>query len=181
MSTTYLFIIGAIAVAYLIFMFGLRRLLVRKTTDAVTDLTADEAMRRYLAQIVPELPLDDYRLLWGSTFANTDITRIYAYNETKIFVIPAKLQQGELVMPENQPSVEIDLSTVDHIWFGKKDNLIRMMFVTLIFDAKNEEDNFDIWREKQDVCGADNRPNFRAFIAFMEEWAAKRGIPTQTL
>lgn len=181
MSTTYFLIIGAIAVAYLVFMFGMRRLLTKKRDDAVCDCTADEAMKLYLERVAPGVNLGDCRLLWGSTFANTDITRIYAYNDEKIFVIPAKLANGEIVMPDDQPYVEIGLGSVDHIWFGKKDSLIRKLFVTLFFDAQNENDNFDIWCEKNDVCGNDNRPNFREFIAFMEEWAQRHDIHTEDI
>ena len=181
MSTGYFLIIGAIAVIYLVFMFGLRGILKKNHQDAVTDMTADEAMKLYLERIVPGLNPGDFRLLWGSTFANTDITRIYAYNEERILVIPAKVADGGIVMPDNQPSAEIELKTIDHIWFGKKDSMIRKLFVTLFFDAKNDDDNFDIWCEKRDVCGNDNRPDFREFIDFMENWAKKHNIPTEDL
>ena len=182
MSTTYFLIIGAIIVAYLIFTLGLRKLIVKKTQENdFIDGSADEAMRLYLKRIVPELNVNDYQLLWGSTFGNTDIIRIFAYNEERIVVIPAKLEQGEIVMPANQPSVQIELSTVDHIHIGRKESLTRMMFVTLFFDAKDEKNNFDIWREKKDVCGNDNRPEFVKFIDFIEDWAKRHDIPTETV
>ena len=181
MNTTYFLIIGAIGVAYLIFMVGLRNVIGKKPQEAISDFSADEAMKMYLERMVPEINVNDYRLLWGSTFGNTDINRIFAYNEEKIHVIPAKVLNGELVTPEGQPFVTIELSTVDHIWFGKKESLMRMMFVQLFFDAKNEDDNFEIWREKKDVCGNDNRPDFVAFIEFMENWAKKQNIPTEDL
>lgn len=181
MSTTYFLIIGAIAAAYLIFMYGIRRLLVKRTPEAVSDLSADEAMKRYLEETVPDLNVSEYRLLWGATFGNTDIIRIFAYNEERILVIPAKLEQGEIVMPADQPSERIELDTIDHIHIGRKESLIRMMFVTLFFDAKDETNNFDIWREKTDACGNDNRPNFVRFIDFIEDWAQRHNIPTETL
>ena len=181
MSTSYFLIIGAIAVAYLVFMYGVRNMLVKKNHGFVADFTADEAMKRYLKRLLPELNTDDFRLVWGSTFANTDIMRIYAYNDERILVIPAKLANGEIVMPEDQPSAEIELASIDHIWFGKKDSLTRSLFITLFFDADNDEDNFDIWCEKRDVCGNDNRPCFREFIEFMESWAKKHNIPTEDL
>lgn len=180
MSTTYLLIIAAIAVAYLVFMFGLRRLMVKKTKSDVSDLPAAEAMKLYLERIVPELSIGDYRLLWGSTYANTDITRIYAYNSERIHVIPAKLLNGELVMPESQPSAEIELDTVDHIYFGKKDSLMRILFVNFVFD-KDDNENFDIWCEKKDIEGNDNRPAFREFIEFIENWAKEHNIQTEDL
>lgn len=181
MTTTYLLIIGAIIAAYLIFMYGLRSVITKRSPETVSDCSADEAMKHYLKQVVPDLNTDEYRLLWGATFANTDITRIYAYNEERILVIPAKLEQGEIVMPAGQPSEQIELNTVDHIHIGRKENLVRMMFVTLFFDAKDENNNFDIWRQKKDVCGADNRPNFIAFIDFVEDWAGRHNIPTELL
>lgn len=181
MSTSYILIIVAVAVAYLVVMYGLRGVLKKKAAGVVSDSTADEAMRLYLERVVPGLNTGDYRLMWGSTFANTDITRIYAYNAERIFVIPAKLAAGEIVMPDDQPSAEIELATVDHIWFGKKDTMIRKLFVTLFFDAGNDDDNFDIWCEKTDVCGNDNRPNFRAFIDFMESWAKEHNIRTEDI
>lgn len=181
MNTTYFFIIGAIVIAYLVFTLGFRNLLVKRRQSAVSDCSADEAMKLYLKQIVPELKVDEYRLLWGSTYANTDITRIYAYNEERILVIPAKLEQGEIVMPDNQPFENIALDTIDHMHFGRKESITRMMFVTLFFDAQDEENNFDIWREKKDVCGNDNRPNFVQFIDFMEDWAQKHNIHTELL
>ena len=181
MSKTYLLIIAAIAVAYLIYMYGLRRLMTRKPADVVTDMSAYEAMKLYLGKTLPELNVGDYRLLWGSTFGNTDINRIFAYNSERILVIPAKVLNGELVMPEAQPSADIELDSIDHIWFGKKESSIRMMFVTLFFNAKDDDNNFDIWREKKDVCGDDNRPAFREFIAFMEGWAKEHSIRTEDL
>ena len=56
-----------------------------------------------------------------------------------------------------------------------------MLSVDLFFREKNDEDGFQIWCEKKDVCGNDNLPNFRNFIAFLEEWARKHNIPTQDL
>ncbi|MCH5173756.1 MAG: hypothetical protein J1D85_06060 [Bacteroidales bacterium] len=181
MNATYLLIIGAIAAAYLIFMYGIRRRLVKRTSEPVSDLSADEAMKRYLEKTVPELDVKEYRLLWGATFGNTDIIRIFAYNEERILVIPAKVEDGDIVMPAGQPSAHIELDTVDHIHIGRKESLMRMMFVTLFFDAKDEENNFDIWREKTDACGNDNRPNFVEFIDFIEDWARRHNIPTETL
>ena len=181
MDTSYLLLIGAIAVAYLIFMFGIRRLLVKKSVDVVTDLTADEAMKQYLGRVAPEINTDDFRLLWGATYANTDITRIFAYNAERIYVIPAKLTQGGLVMPADQPAAMSELREIDHIWFGRKDSLIRMLFVDLFFDAKDDDNRFQIWCQKKDVCGNDNRPEFRKFIDFLAEWAQQHSIQTEDL
>ena len=183
MSTTYFMIAGAIIVAYLVITFGFRSLISKRTNaqEFVSDYSADEAMRLYLQQVVPDLNVSEHRLVLGATFGNTDIIRIFAYNEERIFSIPAKVERGEIVMPADQPSVQIELSSVDHIHIGRKDNFMRMPFVTLFFDAKNEEDNFDIWREKKDVCGNDNRPNFVEFIDFMEGWAKRHNIHTEIL
>ena len=181
MSTNYLLWIGAIVVAYLVFMYGLRHLLAKKPAEAVTDLTADEAMKQYLGRVAPEIDPAHFRLLWGSTFANTDITRIYAYNAERICVIPAKVAQGELVMPVDQPAATIELREVDHIWFGRKDSLLRMLSVDLFFGPEDDDNRFQIWCEKKDVCGNDNRPEFRKFIDFLDAWAKQHNIPTEDL
>jgi len=181
MSTTYLFIIGGIVVAYLIFMFGIRNLLVKKTQGVVTDCTAEEAMSNYLQQILQGFNPKDFQLVWGSTFANTDITRVFAYNDSQILVIPCKLLNGELVMPENQPSAAINLADVNHIRIGRKETIMRMPFVTLFFDAEDNDNNFDLWREKKDVCGNNNHAAFQKFIDFMENWAKEHNIPVEEI
>ena len=135
----------------------------------------------YLGRVAPEIDTADYRLVWGSTFANTDITRIYAYNAERICVVPAKLEQGKLVMPADQPWATIELDTIDHMWFGRKDSLLRILSVDVFFDAKDNDNNFQIWCEKRDVCGNDNRPEFRKFIDFLDDWAKQHNIPTEDL
>ena len=198
MNTSYLCIIGGIAVAYLVIMHVIRYLLPKRrqeecdtcdenvTPNAAPEGvaiagSANEAMKRYLVEMIQEFNSDDFQIVWASTFANTDIERIVAYNDKQILVIPAKVVNGRLVMPENQQSVVINLSDVDHIHFSRKVSWARIMFVTLFFDPKDEKNNFDIWGTKKDPCGNDNNPNFLKFIDFVEQWAKEHNVQIELI
>ncbi|MCH5175504.1 MAG: hypothetical protein J1F40_06420 [Prevotellaceae bacterium] len=205
MTTTYLAIIGVIAVVYMVVMYVIRNLLLRnrreKNNDAVNESTYEgdenvdstplegvaigasvhEAMKCYMEIMIEGFNPDDFQLVWASTFGNTDIERIVAYNDRQILVIPAKAMNGMLVMPENQPSAAIDLSEVDHIHFSRKVSWARIMFVTLFFDPKDEKNNFDIWGTKKDPCGNDNNPNFVKFVDFMEQWAKEHNVKSELI
>ena len=204
MNTSYICIIGAIVVAYLIIMYGIRFLLLKRRgvddkgdgevvanpaenetinmpEGVVIGASAYEAMKRYLVETIQDFDSNDFQLVWASTYANTDIERIVAYNEQRILVIPAKVLNGMLVMPENQPLVAIDLSDVDHVHFSRKVSWARIMFVTLFFDPKDDKNNFDIWGTKKDLCGNDNNPNFLKFVDFMEEWAKEHNVPAELI
>lgn len=204
MNTSYLCIIGGIAVVYLIVMHGIRYLISKRNgvnNDSENEATSNppenvtqnppegviigasayDAMKRYLEKIIQNFNSDDFQLVWASTFANTDIERIVAYNDQQILVIPAKVMNGRLVMPENQPSVAIDLSDVDHIHFSRKVSWARIMFVTLFFDPKDEKNNFDIWGTKKDLCDNDNNPNFLKFIDFIEQWAKEHNVQIELI
>ena len=204
MNMSYICIIGAIVVAYLIIMYGIRFLLLKRRgvddkgdgevvanpaenetinmpEGVVIGASAYEAMKRYLVETIQDFNSNDFQLVWASTYANTDIERIVAYNEQRILVIPAKVLNGMLVMPENQPLVAIDLSDVDHIHFSRKVSWARIMFVTLFFDPKDDKNNFDIWGTKKDLCGNDNNPNFLKFVDFMEEWAKEHNVHAELI
>ena len=205
MNNSYLVIIGVIAVAYIIIMNIIRFFMKKKhgdnadsgdiipssenttttqheVNDIVIGCNPDEAMKAYMEKTLQEdFNANDYQLVWASTFGNTDIERVVAYNDKQILVIPAKVQNGTLVMPEDQPSAAIDLSTVDHIHFGRKVSWVRIAFVTLFFDAKDDKNNFDIWGTKKDVCGNDNNPSFAKFIDFMEQWAKEHNVPAELI
>lgn len=204
MNTSYLCIIGAIVVVYLVVMQAVRYfLLKRRETNGNSDenvaanpseeqakpqpegvaigASVNEAMKRYMEKTIEDFNSDDYQLVWASTYANTDIERIVAYNDQRMLVIPAKVFNGMLIMPENQPSVAIELSDVDHIHFSRKVSWARIMFVTLFFDPKDESNNFDIWGTKKDPCGNDNNPNFLKFVDFMEQWAKEHNVPSELI
>ena len=205
MNTSYLCIIGAIAVAYIVVMYIVRNLLLRRRGESGKVVEDDmlcggkddgtamcnagvaigesvyEAIKCYLEIMLQDFDAEDFQLVWASTFANTDIERIVAYNDRQILVIPAKVLNGRLVMPDNQPSVAIDLGDVDHIHFSRKVSWARIMFVTLFFDPKDEKNNFEIWGTKKDPCGNDNNPQFLKFVDFIEQWAKEHNVPSELI
>lgn len=174
MNTSYLFIIAAIVVAYLVFMFVLRGKIAKRTEGVVEGRTAEEAMKDYLCQTVNGYNPDDFMMAYGWVMAKYDINRIFAYNSDQILVVPAKLLHGELVMPDNQEMVVIDLDTVNHLFLFKKGS---NSGVRVYFDNEKDSDNFyDLDCLKKDVCGNDNIPEFMKFVDFMENWAKKNNI-----
>lgn len=162
-----------------------------------------EAMKTYMEKMLPYFSTDDFlsmwgsasdlektlqgfnvnnfQLVWASTYGNTNIERIVAYNDKEVLLIPAKVLNGKLVIPVEQPAAFIDLSKVDHIWLGRKVSWARIAFVQLFFDAKNDKDNIEIWGTKKDPCGNDNNPSFAKFIDFMEQWAKEHNVQAELI
>ena len=177
MSATYLIIIGAIVVAYLVFMFVLRGKMVKRNEGVVEGMSADEAMNDYLTRVVKGYVPADYRLAYGWVMARYDINRVFAYNSERILVVPVKLLHGELVTPQDQGLVIIDIKDVDHLLLFKKGS---NSGVRVYFDnEKNSENFYDLNCNKKDVCGNDNIPSFMKFVDFMEHWANKNNIPVE--
>lgn len=65
MSTSYLFIIGAIVVAYLVFMFVIRGKIVKSTEGVVEGCSAEEAMHDYVCQKVKGYNRADFQVVYG--------------------------------------------------------------------------------------------------------------------
>lgn len=179
MSTSYLFIIGAIIVAYLIFMFVLRDKMVKSTEGVVEGRSAEEAMNDYLCQTVNGYNRADFQVVYGNVMARYDINRVFAYNSKQVLVVPVKLLHGDLVMPDNQEMVVIDLNTIAHFLFFKQGSYSS---VRAYFDNEKNSDNFyDLDCNKKDVCGNDNIPTFMKFIEFIENWAKEHNIPVEVI
>lgn len=177
MSISYLFIIAAIVVAYLIFMLVLRDKIVKRTEGVVEGRSAEEAMNDYLCQTVNGYNPADFQVVYGWVMANYDINRVFAYNSNQILVVPVRLLHGELVMPDNQEMGVIDLDTIDHLLLFKRGS---NSGVRVYFDNEKNSDNFyALDCVKKDVCGNDNIPAFMKFIDFMENWAKGHNIPVE--
>lgn len=174
MSTSYLFIIGAIIVAYLVFMFVLRGKIVKRTEGVVEGRSAEEAMNDYLSQMVNGYNRADFQVVYGWVMARYDINRVFAYNSKQILVVPVKLLHGELVMPNNQEMVVIDLNMIDHLHLFKHGS---NSGVRVYFDSEKDSDNsYDLNCREKNVCGNDNVPTFMKFVEFMENWAKENNI-----
>lgn len=180
MSTSYLFIIGAIVIAYLVFMFVLRDKMEKRTEGVVEGRSAEEAMHDYVCQTVKGYNRADFQVVYGWVMARYDINRVFAYNAKQILVVPVKLLHGELVMPNNQEMVVIDLdNTIDHLLLFKRGS---NSGVRVYFDNEKNSDNFyDLDCRKKDVCGNDNIPTFMKFVEFMESWANEHNIPVEVV
>lgn len=174
MSTSYLFIIGAIVIAYLVFMLVLRGKIAKRTEGVVEGRSAEEAMNDYLCQMVNGYNRADFQVVYGWVMARYDINRVFAYNAKQILVVPVKLLHGELVMPNNQSMIVIDLNTIDHLHLFKHGS---NSGVRVYFDNEKDSDNsYDLNCREKNVCGNDNVPTFMKFVEFMENWAKENNI-----
>ncbi len=174
MKTSYLIIIGAIFVAYLVFVLFMRARIQKRTAGVVEGRSAEEAMNDYLSQTIKGYNPADFSLAYGWVMARYDIERIFAYNDRQILVVPIKMLHGEPVMPQNQEIVNIDLADVDHLWLHRRGG---NSGVRVYFDNERHTENFyDCNVSKKDICGQDNLPSFMRFIDSMESWAKRNGI-----
>lgn len=174
MSTSYVLIIAAVAGVSAILLLALRGKMVKATEGVVQGRSPKEAMNDYLCSTIKGYNPADFNIAYGWVMARYDINRVFAYNSDRILVVPVKLLHGNLVMPDNQEMVAIDLDTVDHLFIFKRG---ANSGVRVCFDNKKNTDNhYDLNCLKKDVCGQDNIPDFMEFIAFMENWAKEHDI-----
>lgn len=183
MSTSYLYIVAAFVIVAIVLQFGLRSVLKKKNVSvskaASGDMSAQEVMAEYLESVLENFDSSKFSLVWAGTFANVDITRIVAYNDRQILMVPAIPGGAPLTMPKDQPFVAVNLEDVDHIRLSRKQSITRMPYVQLFFSETDSDDNLDIWQEKKNFYGEPNTENFARFIDFIADWAAAKGVKVE--